>query len=146
MFFYLAKDKFFNNGVNCVIPWWQWSIFGSAKSLQSIRDAYWKLRRHPFILTRIHPFQAIYFLVYYYFYLRSTIYMLLKWFGITVNTKFLEVLEFDLFIQICLQVSLSLKLDNVTRIFWSICLAFETWSGHYLLAKVLIKMKFLIPS
>ena len=33
------------------------------------------------------------------------------------------------------QVLLSLKLDNVTRTFWLICLVFETWSDHYLLTK-----------
>ena len=69
-----------------------------------------------------------------------------KWFGITINTNFLKVKGFDLFIQICHQVSLSLKPDNVTRIFWAICLVLETWSCHYLFVKVLIKMGFLIPS
>ena len=40
---------------------------------------YWKLQRHPFVLITIYPFQAtLYFLVYYYFYLRSTVYMLSK--------------------------------------------------------------------
>ena len=56
--------------------------------------------------------------------------------------KFLKVLQFGLFIQICQQVLLLLKLDDVTRIFWLICLVFETWSSHHLLAKVLIKMSF----
>ena len=65
-----------------------------------------------------------------------------KWFGITINIKFLKVLQFVLFIQICHQVSLSLKLDNVARIFWLICFVFQTWSSHHLLAKVLIKMFF----
>ena len=68
-----------------------------------------------------------------------------KWFGIKINTKFLKLLQFGLFSQICQQVLLSLKLDNVTRIFWLICLNFETWSDHYLLPKVLIKMAFLFP-
>ena len=54
----------------------------------------------------------------------------------------LLVLQFGLFIQTCHQVSLCLKLDNITRIFWLICLVFETWSSHHLLAKVLIKMAF----
>ena len=66
-----------------------------------------------------------------------------KWFEITINTKFLKVLQFGLFFQIGQQVSLSLKLDYVTRIFWHV---FETWSDHYLLPKGLIKMGFLIPS
>ena len=40
---------------------------------------YWKLQWHPFVLITIYPFQAtLYFLVYYYFYLRSTVYMLSK--------------------------------------------------------------------
>ena len=41
-----------------------------------------------------------------------------------------------------------LKLDNLTRIFIILFfgLVFETWSGHYLLVKVLIKTRFLIPS
>ena len=30
-FYTSTKGKFFNNGVNCLIPWWHWSIFGSAK-------------------------------------------------------------------------------------------------------------------
>ena len=64
-----------------------------------------------------------------------------KWFWITINIKFLKVLQFGLFIQICHQVSSSLKLDNATRIFWLISLVFET-SGYHLLAKVLIKMVF----
>ena len=51
-----------------------------------------------------------------------------------------------LFIQIYHQASLLLKLDNVTRVFWLIWLVFETWSGLFLLAKVLIKMGLLIPS
>ena len=40
-----------------------------------------------------------------------------KWFRITISTKFLKVLQIGLFIQIFQQVLLSLKLDNVTRIF-----------------------------
>ena len=35
---------------------------------------------------------------------------------ITINTKFLKILQFDLFIQISHEVSLSLKLNNVTQI------------------------------
>ena len=66
----------------------------------------------------------------------------LKWFGITINTKFLKVLQFGLFIQICHQVLLSLKLYNVSRIFWLIWIAFETWFDHYLLPKDHIKMRF----
>ena len=50
-----------------------------------------------------------------------------------------------LFIQICHQVSWSLKLDDVTRIFWSICLVFETWSGHYCLRRLLLKWDFRFP-
>ena len=59
------------------------------------------------------------------------------------SIKFLKVLKFSLFIQICYQVSLSLKLGNANRL---ICLVFETWSDHYLLSKILIKMGVLIPS
>ena len=32
-FYTMVKDKFFNNGVNCVISWWYWSIFGPAKEI-----------------------------------------------------------------------------------------------------------------
>ena len=74
-----VKGKLFNNGVNCVIPWWHWSTFGSTKEIWRVRNVYWKLKQQPFVLTKIHPFQAtIYFLIYYYFYLRSTVYMLSK--------------------------------------------------------------------
>ena len=45
-----------------------------------------------------------------------------KWLRIIINTKFLKVLRFGVFIQICQQVSLSLKLENVT--FCLICLVF----------------------
>ena len=39
----------------------------------------WKLQRHPFVLIKIYTFQAtLYLLVYYYFYLRSMVYMLSK--------------------------------------------------------------------
>ena len=63
-----------------------------------------------------------------------------------INATFLKLLLFGLFIQICQQVSLSLKHDNVTRTFLLICLVSETWSDHYLLPKVLIKIRFLVPS
>ena len=40
---------------------------------------YWKLQQHPFVVITIYPFQAtLYLLVYYYFYLRSMVYMLSK--------------------------------------------------------------------
>ena len=42
-----------------------------------------------------------------------------KWLRIIVNTKFLRVPQFGVFIQICQQVSLSLKLENVTMIFFA---------------------------
>ena len=104
---------------------------------------YWKLQRHPFVLITIYPFQAtLYFLVYYYFYLRSAVYMLI----IIINTAFLKLLQFGLFIQICQQVSFSLKHDNATRIFLLICLVSQTWSDHYLLPQVLIKIGFLVHS
>ena len=32
-FYTLVKNKFFNNGVNCVIPWWHFSIFGPTKEI-----------------------------------------------------------------------------------------------------------------
>ena len=108
------------------------------------RECLLKIAVTSFCLITFYPFQAtLHFLVHYYFYLRSTVYMLLKWFGITINTKFLKVLQFGLFIQICRQVLLSLKLGNV--ILWLICLVFEIWSDHYLLSKVLTKMGLLIP-
>ena len=69
-----------------------------------------------------------------------------KWFEITINTTFLKVQQIALFIQICQQFSLSLRLDNVTKIFWLICLIFGIWFDHYLLPKVFIKMGVLIPS
>ena len=53
----------------------------------------------------IYPFQAtLYFLVYYYFYLKSTALWFPKWFGVIINTKFLKVLKFGSSIQIYQQV------------------------------------------
>ena len=44
-----------------------------------MRNVYWKFKRHPFVLITIYPFQAtLYFLIYCYFYLRNTVYMLSK--------------------------------------------------------------------
>ena len=111
-----------------------------------IRNVYWKLQRHPFVLITIYPFKQHYIFLYITIFIwevRFTCFP--KWFGIIISTKFLKVLQFGLFIQICQHVSLSLKLDNVARIFWLIYLAFEMWCNHYLLPKVLIKMGFLIP-
>ena len=54
--------------------------------------------------------------------------------------SFSKNLQFGLFTQIWHQISLSLKLDNVTRSFWLICFVFETWSSHHLLAKDLIRI------
>ena len=32
-FFALLKGKIFNNGVNCIIPWWYWCIFGPTNEI-----------------------------------------------------------------------------------------------------------------
>ena len=32
-FYTLVKGKFFNNGVNFVIPWWHWSIFWPTREI-----------------------------------------------------------------------------------------------------------------
>ena len=62
-----------------------------------------------FCLMTFYPFQAtLYFLVYYYFCLRS---------GITINTNVLKLMQFSLFIQISQQALLSLNLDNVVMSF-----------------------------
>ena len=116
------------------------------RNLQLIRNVYWKLQRHPFVLITIYPFKQYCIFLYITIFiwdLRFTCF--LKWFGTIINTAFLKVLKFGWFIQICQHVSLSPKLDNVNRVFWIICLVFETWCDHYLLPKVLIKMGFLIP-
>ena len=88
-----VKGKFFNNGIS--ISSGQLKRFN-----QSVIDpkCYWKLRWGPFFIT-IYSFQAIlYFLLCYYFYLRNTVYMLSKWLGILINTKFFKVLRFSVFI------------------------------------------------
>ena len=44
-----------------------------------IRNNYWKLKQHLFVLITIYPFQAaLHFLVYCYFYLTNMVYMLSK--------------------------------------------------------------------
>ena len=68
-----------------------------------------------------------------------------KWLRILINTNFLKVLRFGIFIQVCQKVSLTLKLENVTRFSGRICLISETRSDHYLLPKVLIKWSFWFP-
>ena len=77
-----VKCKFFNNGVNCVIPWWHWSIFEPIEEInESVSDpeCLLKIAATSFCLITFCPFQAtLYFLVYYYFSLRSTVYMLSK--------------------------------------------------------------------
>ena len=54
-----------------------------------------------------------------------------KWPRILINTKFLKVQRFDVFIQICQQVSLSLKLENVARTFltYFFCFWDAIWSS-----------------
>ena len=100
-----------------------------------------------FVLITIYPFQATYFLAYFYFYFRNTVNMLSKMVWNYNKNLVSQVLQFGLFVQICHQVSLSLKLDNAIWIcFLLISLVFETWSDHYLLPNVLIKIGFLIPS
>ena len=150
-FFTLLKDKIFNNGVNCAIPWLYWSIFGPTKEIWRVYSwsemfienssdivlFWWKF------ITFKHNY-IFFYITFFIWEVRFTCFP--KWFGITINTKFLKVLQFGLFIQIWHQVSLSLKLDNVTGIFWLIWIVFETWFDNYLLPKVLIKMGFLILS
>ena len=76
------------------------------------------------------------------FYLRSTVYIFFKMIWNYKQHQVSQNTAIWLILQICHQVLLSLKLDNVARIFGLICLVFETWSSHHLLAKVLIKMGF----
>ena len=80
-FYILVKGKFSNNGVNCFIPWWYFSIFGPTKEIWQIcswsetfiKDLsdillFWWI----FILFK----QNCIFFEYFCFYLRSTVYML----------------------------------------------------------------------
>ena len=120
VFILRSKASFLNNEVNFVITRWHWSIFGSTFYLWVILFK----QHYIFLYSFIFVWEV-----------RFTYFP--KWFGITINTKFIKVLQFGLFIQIFHQVSLSLKLRKVIRIFWLISLVFETWSGHYLVVKVL---------
>ena len=81
-FYTSVKGNFFNSGVivsfsdDIEIPSGQLKRFS-----EPVIDPnfYWKLKWHPFVLITIYPFQAtLYFLVYYYFYLKSTVYILSK--------------------------------------------------------------------
>ena len=130
MIFYYLRDwlKRFNESVvdpKCLLKIWATSFCFGKK--------FFLFKQHIFLYITIFIWEV-----------RFTCFP--KWFGITINTKFLKVLQFGLFIQIWHQVSLSLKLDNVTGIFWLIWIVFETWFNNYLLPKVLIKMGFLILS
>ena len=68
------------------------------------------------VLITIYHFHAtFYFLVYCCFIWEVQFTFFSKWFVITININFLKVLQFALFMQI--STKLSLKFDNVTRIF-----------------------------
>ena len=75
------------------------------------------LKLHLSVLMSIYHFQATFILFITIFIWEVWFTCFPKWFGIIINTKFLKVLQLGLFIQICLQDSLSLKLENVTGIF-----------------------------
>ena len=134
-FYTLAKGKFFINGVNCVISWWYWSIFGPSKEIWLVCSWFEMFIEN---LSHIILFwQKVILFKQHFIFLYITIFIwevrfacIPKWFGITINTKFLKVLQFGSFIQIYHQVSLWLKLENVNRIFWLIWIVFETfiWS------------------
>ena len=124
-FYTLVKGIFFNEGVNCTIPWWHWSIFRSTTEIWRVCS--WSE-------TFIENWGDIIF--------SCILLFLFERYGLMLHEIVWSYYQqFGLFTQICNQVSLSLKLDNVTRIFW---IVFETWFDHYLLLKVLIEMEFLI--
>ena len=111
-----------------------------------IQNFYWKLQQHLFVLIRNDPFKHCYIFLYITIFIWEVWFTCFpKWFEIIIDIKYLKVLQFGLFIQICQHVSLSLKLDNVTRIFWLIYLVFETWSDHYSLVKFFVFLGACLP-
>ena len=110
-----------------------------------IRNAYWKLQRRPFFWQRFVLFKQHYIFLYIIIFIwevRITCFP--NCLRIIINTKFLKVLQFGVFIQISNRFRCHLNLKMSLRFFWLTCLIFEMRSDHYLLAKVLIKMGFLI--
>ena len=63
-------------------------------------ECLFKMAVTSFCLLAFCPFQAtFYFLVYYFFICEVRFICFPKWFGIKINTKFVKVLQFGLFIQ-----------------------------------------------
>ena len=86
-----------------------------------IQNFYWKLQQHPFVLIRNYPFKHCYIFLYITIFIWVVWFTCFRiWFEIIIDIKYLKVMQFGLFIQICQHVLLSLKLDNVTKIFWLI--------------------------
>ena len=100
-----VKGKFFNNGVNCVIPWWHWSTSGQLKIFNNSAidpECLLKIAATSFCLITFYPFQAtLYVLVYYYFIWELRFTCFPKWFRITINTKFLKLLQFGYLFRFC---------------------------------------------
>ena len=145
-FFILLKSKFFDNGVNCVIPWWYWSIFGPAKEIWRVCS--WS---EMFIenLSNILLFDKnlsvsgnIIF---------SSILLFLSgkydFHDFQTGLELLSTLGFSKYCNLAYLFRFATRFRchlNFTMSLGHIWIVFETWSGHYLLPKVLIKMGFLI--
>ena len=126
-FYTLVKGNLFNEGVQWAIPWWHWSIFGSTKEIWRVCS--WSE-------TFIENWGDIIF--------SCILLFLFERCGLMLHEIVWSYYQqFGLFTQIYNQVWLSLKIENVTRIFW---IVLEMWFDHYLLLKVFIKIEILILS
>ena len=89
-----------------------------------IRNVYWKFKRHLFVLLKIYPLQAtFYFLVYYYFYLRSTVYMLSKMVwnyhqSLSKYCKLACLFRFAIRFRCHLNLTMSLGLFDLFELIW----------------------------
>ena len=100
-----VKGNFFNNDVNYVIPWRHWSTSGQLKIFNnSVIDPECLLKNAAtsFCLITFYPFQAtLYVLIYYYFIWELRFTCFPKWSRITINTKFLKLLQFGYLFRFC---------------------------------------------
>ena len=113
-----------------------------------IRNVFWKLKGHPFVLITNSSFSSntIFSSILLFLFERCGLHAFQNGLELQPTLSLLKHCNLSRFFRFATRFCCRLNLAMSTGFFWLISLVFETWSDRYLFPKVLIKMRFLIPS
>ena len=113
-----------------------------------IRNVFWKLKGHPFVLITNSSFSSnnIFSSILLFLFERCGLHAFQNGLELQPTLSLLKHCNLSHFFRFGTRFCCRLNLARSTGFFWLISLVFKTWSDRYLFPKVLIKMRFLIPS